>query len=51
MKVITKDGQHVYEVFDITYDRNGYPHFLIYNGREWIRRSAKHFRPAIVKQT
>lgn len=34
-----------YEVFDITYDKAGYPHFLIYKYGQWVRLSAKHFRP------
>lgn len=34
-----------YKVYDITYDNNGYPHFLIYENGEWKRVSAKHFRP------
>ena len=34
-----------YNVYDITYDNAGYPHFLIYKDNQWIRMSAKHFRP------
>lgn len=37
----------VYEVFDISYDKSGYPHFLIYKGNQWIRKSAKYFMPLI----
>jgi len=34
-----------YEVFDVTYDSNGHPMFLIYRDRQWVRLSAKHFTP------
>lgn len=34
-----------HKVYDITYDNNGYPHFLIYENGEWKRVSAKHYRP------
>jgi hypothetical protein len=43
--VINKENDKTYEVFDITYDKAGYPHFLIYKDGEWVRLSAKHFRP------
>ena len=36
-----------YDIFDITYDKNGYPQFLIYTNGQWIRRSAKYFTPVI----
>ena len=45
-KVINKDNGEKYEVYSITYDNNGYPHFLIYKDNQWLRVSAKHFRPA-----
>lgn len=46
MQVIDKETNITYEVFDITYDSAaGYPHFLIYKDNQWIRKSAKHFRP------
>lgn len=45
MNVVTKDGRHVYKVYDILYDKSRYPHFLIWNGKEWVMRSAKYFRP------
>lgn len=32
-------------VYDVSYDRNGYPQFLIYANGQWLRKSAKHFRP------
>lgn len=34
-----------YKVYDITYDKAGYPHFLIYKEGQWLRVSAKYFRP------
>ena len=43
--VENKNNNRIYEVFDITYDKAGYPHFLIYRDGEWVRLSAKHFRP------
>ena len=43
--VENKNNNRIYEVFDITYDKNGYPRFLIYNNGQWMRMSAKHFRP------
>ena len=50
MFVKHKGTGETYEIYDITYDANGYPHFLIYKyteslGSEWIRMSAKHFVP------
>lgn len=33
------------DVFDITYDKSGFPHFLIFKNNQWLRVSAKHFRP------
>ena len=32
-------------VYDIAYDKNGYPLFLIYEDGQWQRVSAKHFKP------
>ena len=46
MKVTEKATGFDYEVFDITYDNVGYPRFLIYKDGQWIRRSAKYFKPA-----
>lgn len=45
VNVVNKDTGKMYEVYDITYDKAGYPHFLIYKDNQWIRMSAKHFRP------
>lgn len=45
VNVVNKDTGKMYEVYDITYDKAGYPHFLIYKDNQWVRMSAKHFRP------
>lgn len=45
MNVINKDNNKQYNVYDITYDKAGYPHFLIYKDSQWLRMSAKYFRP------
>lgn len=41
--VRNKDNGVCYEVYDISYDKAGYPHFLIYKDCQWMRMSAKHF--------
>jgi hypothetical protein len=44
----TVDGSVVpVQVYDIKYDSNGYPHFLIYDyeTRAWLFKKAKHFIP------
>lgn len=39
-----KNGVRVkYEVYDVTYDEDGYPLFLIRLSGEWVRISAKEF--------
>jgi len=43
--VTNKDNGEMYEVYDIVYNKAGYPHFLIYKNGEWLRLSAKHFTP------
>lgn len=43
--VINKNSNVIYEVYDVSYDKKGYPHFLIYNDGQWVRMSAKHFAP------
>lgn len=45
MKVYDNNNLCPYDVYDITYDSSGYPHFLIYENGQWIRKSAKHFIP------
>ena len=49
MTLINKDNNKEYEIYDITYDKSGYPHFLIYKDEQWTRMSAKHFRPIETK--
>lgn len=34
-------------VFDITYDKNGYPMFLVFHDGQWLRMSAKYFTPML----
>lgn len=43
--VVNKNSNEKYDVYDVTYDKKGYPHFLIYKDEQWIRLSAKNFRP------
>ena len=43
--LINKNDGNKYKIYDITYNKAGYPHFLIYKDGEWTRMSAKHFRP------
>lgn len=45
MNVINKVNGKNYKVYDITYDKAGYPHFLIYKDNMWLRISAKYFEP------
>lgn len=33
------------KIYDISYDSAGYPLFLIYTDGQWIRKSAKFFKP------
>lgn len=43
--VTNKNNGLDYKVYDITYDKAGYPHFLIYKDGRWLRISAKYFEP------
>lgn len=45
LNVINKKDGKDYKVYDIVYDKTGYPQFLVYKDGEWVRMSAKHFRP------
>lgn len=45
MNVVNKSNGKEYQIYDITYDNAGYPHFLVYKDGQWVRMSAKHFRP------
>lgn len=40
-----KDTGKVYAVYSIRNDKNGYPHFLIYDREQWLWRSAKYYAP------
>lgn len=31
------------QVYDITYEKSGYPLFLVRQDGQWLKRSAKHF--------
>lgn len=45
MIVIEKSSGKRYPVYDICYDKAGYPHFLVYKDGQWFRQSAKYFVP------
>lgn len=45
MRVYEKETGRCYDLFDVTYDKVGYPQFLIYKDGQWLRRSAKYFTP------
>lgn len=45
MTVINKNNNETYNVYDIQYNKSGYPRFLIYKDGQWLRMSAKHFKP------
>ena len=51
MKLIVenKNNNVMYEVFNISYDKKGYPHFLVYKDGQWVRMSAKHFKPIVTE--
>jgi hypothetical protein len=45
MNVVNKNNGEKYKVYDIKYNKSGYPHFLIYKDGQWLCMSAKYFRP------
>lgn len=47
--VINKNNNEMYKVYDIIYDKAGYPHFLIYKDGQWLCMSAKYFRPYTIE--
>lgn len=49
MQMVLKETNEAVDVYNITYDRSGFPHFLIYENGQWILKSAKHFRPPEAK--
>lgn len=49
MTVVNKNNNEKYEVYNISYDKAGYPRFLIYKDGQWVRMSAKYFRPYTMK--
>lgn len=50
MRIVEKETEIIYDIYDITYDKNGYPQFLIFKDGQWIRRSAKYFTPVIINE-
>lgn len=44
-KVVNKEDMTIYNVYDVVYDKNGYPHFLMFIDGQWKRESAKHYVP------
>lgn len=47
MLVTEKSSGTKYHVHDIIYNKAGYPQFLIYTEGQWVRRSAKYFKPDV----
>lgn len=46
IKVIRKEDNKTFNVYDIRYDAiSGFPQFLIYEGNQWLLKSAKLFKP------
>ena len=43
--VTNKDNGEMYEVYNVVYNKAGYPHFLIYKDGCWLRISATYFEP------
>lgn len=44
MKVYERKTGKEFEVYDICYNKSGYPEFLIYDSG-WLVKSAAYFRP------
>lgn len=40
----------IVQVYDVSYDKHGYPLFLIYFKGQWLRRSGKFFAPTEVQE-
>lgn len=52
MIVYCKETDEKVTVYDITYDKSGYPHFLIFKDNQWLIVSAKHFhtgKPLVIE--
>ena len=45
VKMIYKPTNEIVEIYDIFYNTCGYPTFLVYFNNQWVRKSAKYFRP------
>lgn len=39
------DWRYIAHIYNVRDDKNGYPHFLIFEDGEWKYVSAKHFAP------
>lgn len=50
MIVVDKRDNKVCQVYDIAYNRTGYPLFLIYKDGQWLRVSAKYFKPQTAEE-
>lgn len=47
-----KDNKgRIFTVFDVSYDSNGYPSFLIFDNHQWHRYSAKHYTPIFPRES
>ena len=46
-KVKHKVSNSVVDFYDIGYDKTGYPQFLVYENNQWVRVSAKHYKPNV----
>ena len=44
-KVIEKHTGRIYNVYDVKYDKCGYPQLVIYKNGQWQIKSAKYFVP------
>ena len=45
LTVIHKETSKIHTVYDLSYDKCGYPHFLIYEDNQLKRVGIKHFEP------
>lgn len=50
MILVDKRDNKTYQVYDIAYNKTGYPIFLIYKDNQWLRVSAKHFSPCTAEK-
>jgi hypothetical protein len=43
MKLFYKPTEEYLQIYDVSYDKCGYPLFLVYLNGAWVRKSAKNF--------